>query len=326
MIRSKKIDGVRTKGLDPIVKRVGARSLEAGSNEINLMGSRAQAPSCTKHTDQSERRSEEATNFLRLGVFNMLAQAFAITIIPMPKANSGYYIGLTGQLNRQSLRVKSDKFDLHQLEKKSTRCGADLVMGYAYCSKLAIAGQVLVGYGGQDIKHAVDVTNTSAEKARLISDVSLRNRVRCATEVLLGFTIGNTIRTFPYVIIGGAIEFTQVRGSMFSEQDAKKSVVYFGKDSATVQGVQMPAIRSQLKLVPTPVFGLGTRLYLLGRMFVGVEARYFAKTKRELNTRCARIDPTGTFGPAYTSITTGDTKFPGRLAHYSVGITVGVHL
>ncbi|MDR1208099.1 MAG: hypothetical protein LBJ89_01975 [Holosporales bacterium] len=50
-----KIDEVAT-DLYPIVKKVGARSLEA------------QAPSCTKCTAQFEYRSDEATNFLRLGM------------------------------------------------------------------------------------------------------------------------------------------------------------------------------------------------------------------------------------------------------------------
>ncbi|MDR1208598.1 MAG: hypothetical protein LBJ89_04575 [Holosporales bacterium] len=54
--------------IHPIVKRVGAKSL-AGFHETSLIES--QAPSCTKHTDQAEHRSNEATNFLRLGLIRM---------------------------------------------------------------------------------------------------------------------------------------------------------------------------------------------------------------------------------------------------------------
>jgi hypothetical protein len=259
-------------------------------------------------------------------VLSMLAPAVAIAIIPSTQTNAEYYIGATCQVNQQSIRLKLDKFDIQQRKEKGFRWGGDLILGYAYGSKVTIAGQIIASYCGKDIKHAVDITKSSADKSHFISDVSLRNRFRCGPEVLVGYSFGEGIRTFPYIILGYAIEFTQARGSMFAEQDSKKSVIYFGKESANVQGIQMPAVPKRVKFIPTPVLGFGARFYLLGRMFVGIDARCFAKTKREFKTSCTRIDPTGIFGATSTYVTTEEIKFPGKVTHYSVGLTVGVHL
>ncbi|MDR0631567.1 MAG: hypothetical protein LBF66_03310 [Holosporales bacterium] len=264
--------------------------------------------------------------------------AFAFAICPTHKANAEFYIGAAGQFNWQRPSIKwfnssSQWPDLPSQEKKITRIGADVVMGCIYSSGITLASQVIVGYGGKNIKHAVDVTNQSGttagttagttDSSHVISDVSLRNPLRCGAEVLVGASLGVAVRTFPYAILGYMVEYTQVRGSMFVEKDAKKSVIYFGKDAVTVQGIEMPAVRPLRKFVSTPVFGGGVRLSLMGKAFVGLEFRYFPRTSRNLMTQCTRIDPLGVFGTASTSLSTEKIKIPANLTHYSVGVVVG---
>jgi hypothetical protein len=249
----------------------------------------------------------------------------ALVFQQFTNASTGYYIGGAVQLNRQFMQPQLKKFTPG--DDKVSRFGADIVVGYMYSCTVSVGGQITFGYGGKDLKHAEKITEkVNGGELHITPDIIMRNRFRCGAEVLAGMSFGSVIRTFIYGMCGCFVNTMQMRGSIFAEQGANKAVTYFGKDAATIHGIPMQKVAPLHKFIPTWSVGAGMRVYLFGRVFVGVEGRYFVKRKRGLKMKCAKVDQVGLLGEVVTPVTEKKVEVPTRFGHFSVGGVVGIHI
>jgi hypothetical protein len=221
------------------------------------------------------------------------------------------------------------------------RFGADVFVGYQYSRVVSVAGQIHVGYSGQDIKlskvwDSIHTYMKGSYTESYHSDLVVKNLVNFGAETFIGADFGTTTGIFVYGIFGAQVESFRLSGSghvtvstdetvdkyyVLRTTDPRVNAANLGKEAVTFDKLEVAGVQQTTKFVPTAMFGLGTRICFRNRFFVGLEGRYHLKRSPEIEAKvaCNSIDFEGVSTSSQTS-----EKVPLRSNHFSVGATVGV--
>jgi hypothetical protein len=250
---------------------------------------------------------------------------------PALQARSGFYVGGSGKFKRQTADIAFENEILQavagneKLKTTKNRFGADIFAGYQYSCVVSVAGQVHVGYGGQDIKLSKEWTEKlekfEGAEAKIHSDVVVKNLVNFGAEALVGANFGTVIGTFVYGIVGVQLECVKLAGSARATRDENTyTAMNFGKEAITVGKSKLAGVQQTTKFVPTATVGLGTRICFLNRFFAGLEGRYHFKASPKIDAKnTSDLVELGVSTPSLTP-----QKVTLKLNHFSVGATVGV--
>lgn len=230
---------------------------------------------------------------------------------------TGYYVGLSAEMTRHKVTPtlnhgKLKIFDgdhLHE-EFKEDLFGSTFMAGHMYAlGTFALAGQVYFGVGGKQVslrdswkiqRNGISLT------AR--SEMDLWGRWHFGWELLAGVKLSSVLI---YGLFGFQGRMMQTRGylTLLPSQPAlvenldKKAILFFGKDAATIEGVEFAKLQPSHQVVFSPSIGVGIRLYVMDSFFVGLEGRC-ARRQRTMKARYALYDTLeegGVFGTWSTS-------------------------
>lgn len=215
---------------------------------------------------------------------------------------TGYYVGLSTHITRHKVTPTLDKgsfkiFDGDHLHKefKDNLFGATFTAGYLYAlGPVALAGQAYFGMGGKKVSlHDTWDVERKGVPFTVRSDLDLWGRYQFGWELLAGVKLSSLL---VYGLLGFQGRMMQTRGQMTltprstgiasSPGSGGKAILFFGKDAATVEGIEFAKLQPAHKVVFSPTIGIGVRLYLMNLFFVGIEGRH-AWRERTMKARYA---------------------------------------
>lgn len=239
-------------------------------------------------------------------------------------STTGYYVGLSGNLNRYIItpELTQNVFSGFNEKFKENRLGATFMAGYMYSLPkfFSLAGQVYFGLGGKELElHKNWTYNSSSKNYTFTSNFELRNRYYFGAEVLGGITLSNILI---YGLLGYQVRVMQTKGNIQALQDNEKMILFFGKSSQTIQGIDFPQIKPLHKFPSSLTLGIGGRIYLLKKFFIGIEGRYSIPKKHTLKTKYSLYDPHGIFGHTSTTTSEAKDKIDVKIKLKSLGVSV----
>lgn len=225
---------------------------------------------------------------------------------------SGYFlVGGVGLSNRtiepgisEIIKTSENVADLKE-KKKSCELYLGALQRYVLARRFSLSGTVYMTYNCSPLpyenvssyklpydNHDIDATFSSALK--------FNNRFGAGFEAQIGIpvSIGEI-----YMSGGVKIDFPKLRGDMSlsgnlgtgKDKVEGHATVYFGKDAAQINTFSFPKQTQKRNWLLSPTVGGGVRFFLLDRVFVGVDAKYFIPRTKAIKARysAAAKDPVG---------------------------------